>query len=78
MSTCDYKDVFGKPNTGVHSYRLFNIAIVDVVMTIIVGIILSKIFHVNVYVLTFCLFLAGIILHRVFCVKTTVDVLLFG
>lgn len=78
MSTCAYKDVFGKPNTGVHSYRLFNIAIVDVVMTIIVGVILSKIFHVNVYLLIFCLFLAGIILHRLFCVRTTVDILLFG
>jgi hypothetical protein len=78
MSACDYKDVFGKPNTGVHSYRLFNIAIVDVIMTIVVGIILSRIFHVNMYASIFCLFIAGIILHRVFCVKTTVDVLLFG
>lgn len=30
MSLCEYKDIFGIPNEGVHSYRLFNIAIVDV------------------------------------------------
>ena len=25
---CQYKNIFGEINTGVHSYRLFNIAII--------------------------------------------------
>jgi hypothetical protein len=31
----EYRYIFGKEGEGVHSYRLLNIAIVDVVSTII-------------------------------------------
>ena len=31
---CKYKDVLGKPKQGLHKYRIFNIAIVDVLLTI--------------------------------------------
>ena len=34
LEFCKYKDLFGKPGEGVHSYRIFNIAIVDVILTI--------------------------------------------
>ena len=38
---CKYKDALGKPKTGIHSYRIFNIAIADVIMTIIAALIIS-------------------------------------
>ena len=38
---CEYSDIFGNPNEGVHSYRLFNVAIVDVGLTILVAYLLS-------------------------------------
>ena len=41
MSLCKYKNYFGEPGKGVHSYRIFNIAIVDVVMTLIGALIIS-------------------------------------
>ena len=69
FSLCKYKDIFGKPNEGVHSYRILDIAIVDVIATIIIG----SIFNFNL----FNLFLLGIISHRIFCVRTTVDKILF-
>ena len=34
---CKYKDIFGKPKEGVHSYRIMNIAIVDVLATILLA-----------------------------------------
>ena len=34
MSLCEYKDYFGALGKGVHSYRIFNFAIVDVIMTL--------------------------------------------
>jgi len=34
MSLCEYKDYFGESGKGVHSYRIFNFAIVDVMMTL--------------------------------------------
>lgn len=31
---CKYKDALGEPGKGIHSYRLFGIAIADVLMTL--------------------------------------------
>ena len=33
--------MFGKPKEGIHSYRIFNIAIMDVIMTIIFALFVS-------------------------------------
>jgi hypothetical protein len=75
---CKYKDSLGIPDKGLHKYRIFNIAIVDVTLTIIVSIILSYIFNINFLSLLIILFLLGIIMHRIFCVRTTIDKLLFS
>ena len=40
MNLCKYKNIFGEPNTGAHKKRIFNIAIVDAGMTIIVAVII--------------------------------------
>ena len=77
---CEYKDIFGKVGEDIHSYRVFNIAVVDVVATIIMSYLL-KIFIFpkrSFFKLTIILFLLGIILHRLFCVKTTIDKYIFG
>ena len=34
---CKYKDILGKPKTGLHSYRVFNVAIVDVLFTVLLA-----------------------------------------
>jgi fatty acid desaturase len=78
MSLCKYKDALGKPNEGIHKYRFFNIAIADVTMTIIAAFIFSYIFKFNFLATLIILFLLGIILHRIFCVRTTVDKILFS
>ena len=78
MSLCKYKDALGKPNEGIHKYRIYNIAIADVVMTIIGALIISSIFKFNFLTTLIILFLLGIILHRMFCVKTTIDKILFN
>lgn len=77
---CKYKDILGKPKTGLHSYRVYDIAIFDVFLTFL----LAKFIQFYIMketefslILLFC-FMAGIILHRVFCVKTTIDKLLFS
>jgi len=77
LNLCKYKDLFGKPNTGMHSYRLFNIAVADVVMTIIGAYIFSWIFKFSFPITLAIFFLSGIIIHRLFCVRTTVDKLVF-
>jgi len=77
MNLCKFKDIFGKPNTGLHSIRIFNIAIVDVLLTVLLAYIIANVFHTRIYVTLLVLFVSGIILHRLFCVKTTVDKFLF-
>lgn len=76
---CQYKDVLGKPGKGVHSYRIFNIAIIDVLFTIIGAYIIYLFFpKINYFVILILLFILGIILHKIFCVRTTIDKYLFG
>jgi len=78
MNLCKYKNILGKPDQGIHSYRLFGVAIVDVIMTIVAAFLISYFFKFSfLYTLVF-LFILGIILHRLFCVKTNVDKLIFG
>jgi hypothetical protein len=78
MDFCKYKNMFGKPNEGVHSYRIFNIAIVDVLLTIILGFIISLLTNYKLIYVLILLFLLGIFMHRLFCVQTTIDKKLFN
>jgi hypothetical protein len=80
MSLCEYKDIFGKVGEGIHSYRVMNIAIIDVVGTLVGAYFLQKyVFPQYDYTWVLVgLFILGIILHRIFCVKTTVDNILFN
>lgn len=75
---CKYKDMFGKVGEGPHSYRLFNIAVVDVIFTILGAFIFYLFFpkYSFLYILAI-LFITVIIMHRLFCVRTTIDKFLF-
>ena len=75
---CKYRDIFGKVKTNAHSYRIFNIAIVDLVLTILVGILIGYYFKINMILSCIILILLGIIMHRIFCVNTTLNMILFG
>jgi hypothetical protein len=76
---CQYKDALGKPGQGIHSYRIFNIAYVDVIFTIIGAYIIYLFFpKINYFVILISFFILGIILHKMFCVRTTIDKYLFG
>ena len=72
------EDFFGKPNEGIHSYRVYNIAIVDVVMTVLFSLCVSYGFNLNHANTIICFFIIGILAHRMFGVRTTVDKLLFN
>lgn len=70
--------MFGVPGKGIHSYRIYNIAIADVIMTIIGGYFISRIYKSSFVFTCIILFIIGIVLHRLFCVRTTVDKILFS
>ena len=68
---------FSIPNTGIHKYRVFNIAIVDVIFTVLFAWIISYYIKYPFWLILLILFLVGIITHRVFRIRTTVDKIIF-
>jgi hypothetical protein len=77
MNLCEYKDLLGKPNEGLHSYRIFNVALVDVGLTVVLAGLFSYAFDFSFILVFLLLLLISIPIHRIFCVRTTVDKLLF-
>jgi len=78
LSLCPYKHMFGEPSEGVHSHKIFNLAIVDVLSVFLAAYFISQYYKYNFYEVSIVLFLSGIILHRLFCVRSTIDKLLFA
>lgn len=73
LSLCRYKDIFGRPREGAHAYRLFDIAVVDVAATVVLAFIIARVFGLSFWKSLVACFLIGVISHRAFCVRTTVD-----
>ena len=71
--------LFGLPNEGIHSYKIYGISYLDFGVTMIGAYIIQKIFLRDTsysYVLL-GLFLLGIAVHRVLNVRTGLDKILF-
>ena len=82
MSLCKFKNMLGKPGKCIHSIRIFNIAIIDLILTLFLArfnqLFFYKLFpYPYLFWLWVTLFI-GIIIHRIFCVNTTINVALFG
>ena len=65
-----YKNIFGIPNTGVHSYRFLDTAMVDYVLTLLAAMLITYTSHIPLELTTIGLFILGIILHILFGVNT--------
>ena len=73
MTLCpfsQYSDIFGKPNTGVHSIKFVNVAIVDYILTIILAFFIAYITNIPAELTTIFCFSVGRISHTLFGVKT--------
>ena len=68
---------FSIPNTGIHKYRVLNIAIVDVIFTVLFAWIISYYIKYPFWLILLVLFLVGIITHRIFRIRTTIDKMIF-
>ena len=77
MDLCKYAKSLGEIGKGIHSYRIFNIAYIDVLVTVVVAYGLSKLFRTPFLYTLIAFLILGIIIHRLLCVRTTVDKLLF-
>jgi uncharacterized membrane protein len=77
MSLCKYRDIFGKVGTGVHSLRLFNIAVVDTLLTLLGAYLISTYLKSNLLLTFLILIIASLLIHRAFCVETTLTKMFF-
>jgi hypothetical protein len=73
---CKYKDVLGNVGEGVHKHFM-GIAMADVLMTLLSAYLLHRMTGYSLWKWVIGLFIVGILLHRLFCVRTTIDKLLF-
>jgi hypothetical protein len=75
VQLCQYRDALGQPGKGIHSYRIGGIAVADVLMTIATAYLIQQTVSPRTpfWLVLGALFLLGIALHRLFCVRTTVD-----
>lgn len=76
-SLCQYKNMFGKSKEGVHSFRVLGVAIVDVVFTFLAAFVIQYFTGGNYWFILICLFILAIFLHRLFCVDTALNKLIF-
>ena len=65
-----YKDILGVPREGIHSIRVYDLALVDFIMTFIGSCIIAYFFKMNVFLVFLYLFILGEYLHILFCVDT--------
>ena len=72
--SCPYRDIFGKVREGPHSYRILDVAVVDSVLTILLALVLQKIFFQNFSFLKVLAvtFIIGEAMHWYFCVDSKV------
>ena len=79
MDLCQYKNAFGKPGPiGMRKYRIFGIAIYDVVVTMFCVLILTYFTKTPYWITLVFVFVLGIVVHRLFCVRTSIDKMLFS
>lgn len=77
MSLCKFANIFGEPGTGVHKTRVLGVAAVDLGLTVVLAVIFAWLLKMNVIFVFIVLMLLSLIVHRIFCVKTTLTVKVF-
>ena len=77
MNLCQYKDILGKPNAGWRVYRIYDIAIFDVLATAIIVYAICWLFNLPYLPVLLFSYILGIFAHRIFCVRTGLDKKLF-
>lgn len=67
--------MFGKPHEGVHKHRIpiLDLALVDVVMTILGAYLISWYYGYRFWKVLFFAWILSIFAHTLFCVETTVQ-----
>ena len=69
--------MFGNENQGIHKHVL-GIAIFDLLITLVAAWLFSQYFRIHFVLAALLLLVLAILIHRLFCVNTTINKLIFG
>ena len=73
MTSCPfkaYKDLFGKPGTGLHTYKFKGTSIFDYLLTILGAFLITYLTDIPLVLTTIGLLILGIIFHLLFGVPS--------
>lgn len=70
MDLCSYKNIFGESHKGLHQFRFFGFALIDIIGTIIAAGFISYVTDISFLIILLILFIIGQLLHYIFCVDT--------
>lgn len=76
VDLCKYKDVLGKAGSEEYT-RIFTVRLMDLVTLFIGSYLIAYLFDFTFWKTLLVIFISGIIAHRMFCVRSAVDKLLF-
>lgn len=65
------------PGKGIHSLRVFDFAIVDILGTLLAAFLIARWTGAPVWKVAVVLFIIGVIVHRALGIRTRVDKMLF-
>ena len=74
---CKYSDALGVPGEGFHRHYM-GVAIMDLFGTLMICTLIWYFTDIDFFVIVFIVMLITILLHRLFCVNTTLNKLIFG
>lgn len=72
MRWCAFRDSLGRPGHGVH-FHVLGVAIVDVVATLVAAWLFARFMRWPFWVCAIGLAVVGVVAHRLFRVRTTID-----
>jgi hypothetical protein len=58
---------------GIRKYRIIDISVFDVIITMILGIFISDILNIQLYIIFFILLIMAISIHRIFNIPTMLN-----
>lgn len=73
-----HSNIFGEPKTGFHSFRILDVAVGDLLGTAVISGLISYALDFNFFLVLLFFIVLGIIFHRLFCVNSTINKLIFG
>lgn len=76
VDLCKYKDVLGKAGSDEYT-RILTVRVMDIVTLIVGSYLIAYLFDFSFWKTLLVIFISGIVVHRMFCVRSAVDKMLF-